>query len=125
MNNISLCKIRKNYTEFLKDSNHEDFLVYKDYEKLLRREGALDFNDLLLYVLNGLKDSRILREISSKFTNILVDEFQDVNEIQWEIVNLLINNETKVFLVGDPNQSIYGFQGSSTHLISSLVKNND
>jgi DNA helicase-2/ATP-dependent DNA helicase PcrA len=50
----------------------------------------------------------------------LVDEFQDINQIQWKLINLLVGEQQKLFLVGDPNQSIYGFQGSSPTLISSL-----
>ena len=54
-----------------------------------------------------------------------MDEFQDVNDIQWEIIQQLTSQKQNLFLVGDPNQAIYGFQGASPHLISSLAKNKE
>jgi len=92
-----------------------------EYQTFLAVNQALDFNDLLTTTVKILEQFPLVRaEYQKKFTHVLVDEFQDVNDIQWKIMNLLISSENNLFLVGDPNQSIYGFQGSSPNLIKSL-----
>lgn len=82
----------------------------KAYSDAKRQENLLDFSDLEQYCLKILQDDAVREEIRSKFKHVFVDEYQDVNEIQEEIIKLLSNNN--LFAVGDAKQSIYGFRGS-------------
>ena len=68
---------------------------------------------------------RVCQEYQEQFTHILLDEFQDINSIQWEVIKLILGEKQKVFLVGDPNQAIYGFQGATPELISSFAKSKE
>lgn len=96
-------------------------LVAPHYQTYLEENEMLDFTDLLLKTFIILSESKPIREQTrAHFSHLLIDEFQDINNIQWEIINLLRNKDAMLFLVGDPNQSIYGFQGSSPDLIRSL-----
>jgi DNA helicase II / ATP-dependent DNA helicase PcrA len=86
--------------------------VYAAYEKLLQDRGGMDFEDLILLFYRLLKGSgRVLNQVRSRFTHIFVDEYQDLNQGQYELVKLLAKN-SHLFVIGDPDQSIYGFRGS-------------
>ncbi|WNE41341.1 MAG: ATP-dependent DNA helicase PcrA [Mycoplasmataceae bacterium] len=123
---FSLCKIKNGYSDYLKKNDIIRYEIFEKYQENLKINKALDFNDLLIYTIKILKENNELRKkYQDKFTNILVDEFQDVNDVQWEIVNLLSGVNANIFIVGDPNQSIYGFQGSSPNLISSFINKDD
>jgi len=100
--------------------------IYQKYEEYLKTNKALDFNDLLLYTIALLNyHSQVRKEYQEQFTHILLDEFQDINNIQWEVIKLILSDKQNVFLVGDPNQAIYGFQGATPELISSFTKNKE
>ena len=87
--------------------------ISKHYELGMRRLGLLDFDDMLLRFLELLRsDGRLLHELRQKFRYIMVDEFQDINPVQYEIVRLLCEPLRNIFIVGDDDQSIYGFRGS-------------
>jgi len=106
-------------TEF-DQKRHE---IYQKYQKYLKENKAMDFQDLLLYTIQLLNNQpQIQKEYHEQFQHILVDEFQDVNNIQWMILQQLTSQNQNLFLVGDPNQAIYGFQGATPELISSLTK---
>lgn len=123
---ISLCKIKTNQLEYVRENDPIRYSIIQKYQQRLSFNKALDFNDLLTATIKLLKVNEQLRKVyQSKFSNILVDEFQDVNDVQWELVNLFAGKQTTIFLVGDPNQSIYGFQGSSPELISSFIGKED
>lgn len=97
--------------------------IYQKYQEYLQTNKALDFNDLLLYTIALFNyHPQVREEYQEQFTHILLDEFQDINAIQWEIIKLIMSNKQNVFLVGDPNQAIYGFQGATPQLISSFVQ---
>ena len=87
--------------------------IYNDYVNKCRISNAMDFDDILLYTYNLLKENQ---EISSKyktlFQYILVDEYQDTNTIQFNIINLIHGNNCKICVVGDDAQCIYSFRGS-------------
>ena len=68
---------------------------------------------------------QVRKEYQEQFIHILLDEFQDINNIQWEVIKLILSKKQNVFLVGDPNQAIYGFQGATPELISSFTKNKE
>lgn len=83
-----------------------------EYTAVKREENKLDYNDLEHLTLKLLGDKQIQREISSRFTCVFVDEYQDVNPVQEEIIAGL--GAEKLFLVGDVKQAIYGFRGSKS-----------
>lgn len=87
--------------------------VYPLYQQLLRGNNALDFDDLLaLTVQLFRKYPLVLEYYQERFRYILVDEYQDVNHAQYVLTNLLAAKSRNLFVVGDPDQSIYGFRGA-------------
>lgn len=87
--------------------------IYDKYNKHLKANNALDFDDLLLETLRLLrKDKEALDYLSDKFKYILVDEFQDTNAVQYNIIRLLASKHQNLFAVGDDDQSIYGWRGA-------------
>ncbi len=97
--------------------------VYARYQKHLRENNALDFDDLLNETRNLLRKNQEVREyLSGKFRYILVDEFQDTNEVQYEIIKLLASVHGNLFVVGDDDQSIYGWRGAKIENILHFEK---
>jgi DNA helicase-2/ATP-dependent DNA helicase PcrA len=87
--------------------------IYRLYEELCQRAGGIDFAELLLRSLELLRDNDGLRaHYQSRFKHILVDEFQDTNRIQYAWLRLMAGSDTPVFVVGDDDQSIYGWRGA-------------
>ncbi|MBN1870085.1 MAG: ATP-dependent helicase [Candidatus Omnitrophica bacterium] len=85
----------------------------QSYNKILRKEALLDFDDLLLEALMLLrKDPGILAALRGTYAHIFVDEYQDINAVQRDILKMLVGGETAITAIGDPNQAIYGFRGS-------------
>ena len=85
--------------------------VYEEYERLLRRNNALDFDDLLTMPIR-LFDAAptVLERYQSRFSYILVDEYQDTNRVQYVMVSALAGKHHNLFVVGDPDQSIYAWR---------------
>ena len=97
--------------------------VFAAYESQLLKNNALDFDDLLTKTYELLKSSEETRDkYSEKFKYIHIDEFQDVNDIQYKIVKLLCKNHGNLFAVGDDDQSIYGFRGANVNNILGFEK---
>jgi len=87
--------------------------VYTAYEQACARAGVVDFAELLLRALELLRDDdELLTHYRSRFRHLLVDEFQDTNEIQYAWLRLLAGTESPIFAVGDDDQSIYGWRGA-------------
>lgn len=87
--------------------------VYKQYQGELFGNNALDFSDLILLTVKLFKEkSDILENYQYKFKYILVDEYQDINFAQYQLVKLLSGKYNNLFVVGDPDQSIYKFRGA-------------
>lgn len=87
--------------------------IYGHYEEMRQKANAVDFDDLLLYVARLFKTRKDIREKWQKhFKHILIDEYQDTNHIQYQIVNLLVNEERNICCVGDDWQSIYSWRGA-------------
>ena len=104
---------------FLREEKNEDFLpLFQYYEKMRKLRGKLDFEDLLIEVLLELqKNTRIADCWKSRFSYILVDEFQDLSLIQYAILKALSEKGASLFVVGDEDQSIYGFRGASPDIL--------
>jgi DNA helicase-2/ATP-dependent DNA helicase PcrA len=87
--------------------------VYPVYEKRLRDANALDFDDLLLWPALALKhDPELRSDLDARFQYVLVDEYQDTNQAQYAIARGLSVDQPNLCVVGDPDQSIYGWRGS-------------
>lgn len=113
--------------EFANEFNASYHQIYADaynlYQQELAKANAMDFSDLLLnVVLLFKKHKSLLSEYQDQFKYILVDEFQDTNFIQYELLNLLSAKNKNIFLVGDDDQSIYGFRGALPTNISQFRK---
>ncbi|MHC4599046.1 MAG: ATP-dependent helicase, partial [Planctomycetota bacterium] len=87
--------------------------VYETYQKRLRLNNALDFDDLLLVCIQQIQDREDLRErLRDRFRYILVDEYQDTNRAQYRLINLLAGGHRNLCVTGDPDQSIYRWRGA-------------
>ena len=83
------------------------------YEQCCRKRWLLDFDDILIYCYRLLmEDSRMRGRWQSRFRYILIDEFQDINDVQYQIIKLLSANYENLFVVGDDDQAIYSFRGA-------------
>ncbi len=97
--------------------------VYKRYQAHLKENNALDFDDLLNETRKLLLINEDAREyLSGRFRYILVDEFQDTNEVQYQIVKMLSSVHGNLFAVGDDDQSIYGWRGAKIENILNFEK---
>lgn len=96
---------------------------YLEYEKRLRQNNALDFDDLLLRTVDLFRqEPEILSEYQERFRYILVDEYQDTNDIQFLLIDLLSERYKNLCVVGDDDQSIYRFRGANVGNILSFEK---
>lgn len=82
------------------------------FNRLMHKQNAYDYDDLLHRLHDSLKEPAFRQNLP--YTHILVDEFQDTNDLQYEIIKLLLNAADNLFVIGDPLQSIYGFRGASS-----------
>jgi DNA helicase-2/ATP-dependent DNA helicase PcrA len=108
---VSPAKFRDTYGEG--DANRMTARVYAKYEDRLKNSNALDFDDLLLktvLLFEGSPD--VLEKYRRKFRYIMVDEYQDTNAVQYDIVSTLARGSGNIFVVGDDDQSIYGWRGA-------------
>lgn len=88
--------------------------LFYEYKKNLEVEGKIDFDDMLLKCYELLTDREdILKTWQNRYKYILIDEFQDINKLQYNIIKLLALPQNNIFIVGDDDQSIYGFRGAS------------
>lgn len=97
--------------------------MWEHYEKTLKEEHALDFDDLLLKTLNLLKTHPdILAQYRMRFKYIHIDEYQDTNRVQYEIARLLVNEQQNICVVGDVDQNIYSWRGADIKNILQFEK---
>lgn len=97
--------------------------VYKYYDERLKSLYALDFDDLILFTVRLFKLHKdILKKWSSKFIYIHVDEFQDIDKTQYELIKLLSSTHDNVYVVGDPDQTIYTWRGADVNIIMNFDK---
>jgi len=97
--------------------------IYALYSKRCRQSGAMDFDDILLYTNILIRDfPEALESLRSRFSFILVDEFQDTNKAQWLIVRKLAYHNRNLCVVGDDSQSIYAFRGAKIENILNFKK---
>ncbi|WP_223592787.1 UvrD-helicase domain-containing protein [Neobacillus bataviensis] len=98
-------------------------LLYKRYEEFKQREGLFDFDDMLLGCYQLLKTSpSLLEQYQERFHYFLIDEFQDINKVQYELIKLLSGKHKNVCAVGDDDQAIYSFRGSDPSYLLDFEK---
>ena len=98
---------------------------FADYDAYLKKTNSLDFDDLILLTIKILEDdvNGIRKEVTKKYHHILVDEFQDIDDVQFHLITLLMNQETSLYVVGDPDQTIYTWRGANNKILLDLEKN--
>ncbi len=97
--------------------------LWEKYSNLKKTNGQLDFNDLIIEVKNLLTQNEFIREKwSNKYKYIFIDEFQDTNNVQFEIIKSLTNENSNLTVVGDPDQNIYSWRGANINLINNFNK---
>ncbi|MEY6431382.1 DNA helicase II [Thioalkalicoccus limnaeus] len=97
--------------------------IYREYQSACERGGLVDFGELLLRAHEVLREQAAVRhQYQERFAHILVDEFQDTNAIQYAWLRLLSGDHDNLFLVGDDDQSIYGWRGARVENIQSFQK---
>ncbi|WP_428911409.1 ATP-dependent helicase [Niallia sp. Krafla_26] len=97
--------------------------LFKKYEEFKQQQELFDFDDMLVgcYEL-FLHDEKLLHLYQNRFDYFLIDEFQDVNKVQYELIKLLSNKHKNVFVVGDDDQAIYAFRGSNPQYLREFEK---
>ncbi len=104
-------------------TNNEFKQVYSTYEEYKNQINKIDFDDMLIKAYYLLKrNKQILQRVRNTYKYILVDEFQDINKVQFEVLKLIANPNNNIFVVGDEDQSIYGFRGSRPDFLLQFEK---
>ncbi len=97
--------------------------IYRNYQKILKQNNALDFDDLLLKVAFLLRDfPDIRRQLNERFQYLMIDEYQDTNHAQYQIARGLSLEHGNICVTGDPDQSIYGWRGADIGNILAFEK---
>ncbi|MGN0416349.1 ATP-dependent helicase [Anaerostipes faecalis] len=123
---ISLVKSQMLTLEYYHSTSCSDDIfqwVFNEYEKMLHQNHWIDFDDILIYTYELLKERADIRKAwQQRFQYILIDEFQDINKIQYEIVKMMMGKQKNLFIVGDDDQSIYKFRGARPELMLGFPK---
>jgi DNA helicase-2/ATP-dependent DNA helicase PcrA len=128
---LSRISFAKNHAQSPADMRKEAFTpdarqsadIYAQYEKILARSKALDFDDLLLRSARLLRDSAAVREKwQRRFRYLHVDEYQDTNRVQYDLLRLLVGPHHNICVVGDEDQSIYRWRGADVSILLSFSR---
>jgi len=115
----SLSKAKRNFK--FPSNYHEKPLsqrLYQEYNDLMLLQNAIDFDDILLYAYRILSEKPSVARIYQRiYKYVCVDEAQDLNKAQYEVIKAIAGQSSSIFMVGDPNQAIYGFNGSSSRFM--------
>lgn len=97
--------------------------AYREYQEMLKKNNALDFDDLIVKTIELLRrDAQVLESYQNRFRYIMVDEYQDTNTAQFELIRLLADKYRNLCVVGDDDQSIYKFRGANIRNILDFEK---
>lgn len=92
--------------------------IYRQYHEFLYKNRLIDFDDMLVYTKELFEQrADILAAWQNKYRYILIDEFQDINRIQYDIIKMLAGKRKNLFIVGDDDQSIYRFRGAKPEIM--------
>jgi uncharacterized protein (TIGR00375 family) len=114
--------------QFVENKAHRSQLkqVYKRYQDLMTLQELFDFEDLLFRVVRSLECDNAWRiKVQNRFSHLFVDEFQDINHVQYRLLQALAPPQTAVCVIGDPDQAIYGFRGSDVGYFKKFTKDYD
>ncbi len=106
---------------YLSHNGHDVYSYYTRYEALKAEVGKWDFDDVLRQFLKRLNDRGFLEFLRAEFHAVMVDEFQDTSHIQWLALNKLCGNALPLTVVGDDDQSIYGFRGAQSSVLQEFL----
>ena len=114
----------EDYKRFAKDDFEKMVVdVYREYEKELKDDNGVDFDDLLILPIKLFKEHKeILEKYQERFKYILIDEYQDTNEAQYKLTKMLASRYQNICVVGDSDQAIYGFRGANFKNILNFEK---
>ena len=97
--------------------------IFNGYQHILESRRLIDFDDMLVYCYELLKAREDIRQMwQRQYPYILIDEFQDINKVQYDIVKMLAAPKNNIFIVGDDDQSIYGFRGAKPDIMKQFLK---
>lgn len=97
--------------------------IYQEYEKMRKQLRKIDFDDMLVLCYDlFVKRPDVLKLWQDKFQYILIDEFQDINQVQYDVIRMLAEPQRNLFAVGDDDQAIYGFRGADAKLMFQFQK---
>lgn len=125
LNQIGLCKGNAILPERMNVHKRKNILfrdIFAQYEEWKRNNNFWDYDDILLTMYQRVNNPAELADLKERFIHILVDEFQDINWIQYQILVKLASQHRSLFVVGDDDQSIYGFRGSNPRIMLQLHK---
>ena len=113
----------KSLFRFVNDTEKEDFLkIFDAYNKWLKSEGMIDYDDIICECNELLrKNKKASSYMNRKFSHICVDEFQDINNIQYETLKIIAGERGIIYAVGDEDQSIYGFRGATPDIMKRFI----
>ena len=100
-----------------------EIFFYEQYQEMLKKQNAMDFDDLILNTANLLKqETQVQTTFQNHFQYLFIDEFQDTNNSQFNVIRMLLNQEQNITVVGDEDQSIYKWRGADIQNILSFQK---
>ena len=113
----------KKECRFVNDTERDEFMnVFSEYNKWLKSVKKIDYDDIIEECHRLLcSDKKAVQYLNEKFSHILVDEFQDINSIQYETLKMIAGKKGIIFAVGDEDQSIYGFRGATPDIMKRFV----
>ncbi len=113
------------YSEELSDKYDDIKRVLDEYQTFIKDEGMIDFDDMIIRCIDMFKNDSVIKEKARmRFDHIIIDEFQDINFMQYEMIKILSGDKNNVFAVGDDDQSIYGFRGASYGIMKTFLDDN-
>jgi len=118
----SLSKAKRNF-KFPSDYTNRPLSqrLYQEYNDLMLAQNAIDFDDILLYAYRILTEREAIARLYQRiYKHICVDEAQDLNQAQYQVLKAIAGETATIMMVGDPNQAIYGFNGSSSQFMCSM-----
>lgn len=115
---------RAHHSADITNDGHAEFqAIYQHYEHYCKQSDLFDFNELILKVVETLqKNAAVRQQIQNQFQYILVDEFQDTNQLQYQLIKQVAGTENHISVVGDDDQSIYSWRGARVDHILSFEK---
>jgi DNA helicase II / ATP-dependent DNA helicase PcrA len=111
------------YRNQMTPDQRDTLRVYERYQDRLRRNNAVDFDDLIMKMVHVLENDATVRgKFQKRYKYIMVDEYQDTNECQFRMIKAIVGDKNNIFVVGDDYQSIYGWRGADVQKILNFQK---